>query len=269
MPRPPFARPLGAVLLAAALLPVLVGCDLALAPQSARPSRLVATPEPTPEPTPVESDEFQTLPPDQSGSGSSLVDAADALADLRSYRVTVSTRGLVPATTPGGAVTMTSTLLQGAQPAATFTMSGVDGFAAGRLQAIVIGDEAWLREGTGSWRKSPGGAADFDAAFTTMSPAELVAEFDVLSPALKTVGIERRNGQRTEHLRAEASDPAVAAAGLTAGSIDLWRATTGGALVAVRVEGTWTGDDGLATPVVLRIDVSHVDDPANRVVPPG
>jgi hypothetical protein len=269
MPRPPFARPLGAVLLAAALLPVLVGCDLALAPESARPSRLVATPEPTPEPTPVESDEFQTLPPDQPGSGSSLVDAADALADLRSYRVTVSTRGLVPATTPGGAVAMTSTLLQGENPAATFTMTGVDGFSEGRLQAIVIGDEAWLREGTGSWRKSPGGAADFDAAFTTMSPAELVAEFDVLSPALKTVGIERRNGQRSEHLRAEASDAAVAAAGLTAGSIDLWRATTGGALVAVRVDGTWTGDDGVATPVVLRIDVSHVDDAANRVVPPG
>jgi hypothetical protein len=269
MPRRPSARPLGAVLLAAALLPVLAGCDLVFAPESARPSRLVATPQPTPEPTPVESDEFQTLPPEPSGGGSGLVDAADALADLRSYRVTVSTRGLVPATTPGGPVTMTSTLLQGEHPAATFTMTGVDGFAAGRLEAIVIGDEAWLREGTGSWRKSPGGAADFDAAFTTMSPAELVAEFDVLSPALKPVGVERRNGQRAEHLRADASDAAVAAAGLTTGSVDLWRATTGGALVAVRVDGTWTGDDGQATRVVLRVDVSHVDDPANRVVPPG
>jgi hypothetical protein len=269
MPRPPFARPLRAVLLAAALLPVLVGCDLVLAPESAKPSRLVATPEPTPEPTPAESDEFQTLPPEPSGSGSSLVDAADALADLRSYRVTVSTRGLVPATTPGGAVTMTSTLIQGEHPAATFTMTGVDGFDGGRLQAIVIGDEAWLREGTGSWRKSPGGAADFDAAFTAMSPAELVAEFDVLSPTLKTVGIERRNGQRTEHLRADASDDPVAAAGLTTGSIDLWRATTGDALVALLVDGTWTGDDGQPNRVVLKVDVSRVDDPANRVVPPG
>lgn len=269
MPRRPSPRSLRAVLLAAALLPAVVGCDLVLAPESARPSRLVATPEPTPEPTPVESDEFQTLPPEPSGSGSGLVDAAEALADLRSYRVTVSTRGLVPATTPGGPVTMTSTLLQGEHPAATFTMTGVDGFEGGRLQAIVIGDEAWLREGSGSWHKSPGGAADFDAAFTTMSPAELVAGFDVLSPALATVAIERRNGQRAEHLRAEASDDVVAAAGLTTGSIDLWRATSGGALVALRVDGTWEGDDGLPTRVVLRVDVSHVDDPANRVVPPG
>jgi hypothetical protein len=268
MPARPSLRPVGALLLTAALLPVLVGCAAILSPESARPSRLVATPEPTPEPTPVESDEFQTLPPD-SGTGSSLADAADALADLDSYRVAVSTRGLVPATTAGGPVTMTSTLLQGEHPAATFTITGADGFDGGRLQAIVIGDEAWLREGTGSWHKSPGGAADFDAAFTTMSPRELAGEFDVLTPDLTTVGIERRNGQRAEHLRAESSDERVAAAGLTTGSIDVWRATSGGALVGLLVDGTWINDDGAPTPVELRIDVSHVNDPANRVVPPG
>jgi hypothetical protein len=164
---------------------------------------------------------------------------------------------------------MTSTLLQGEHPAAAFTMTGADGFEGGRVQAIVIGDEAWLREGTRSWRKSPGGAADFDAAFTTMSPRELAAPFDVLAPDLATVGIERKNGQRSEHLRAESSDEPVAAAGLTAGSIDLWRATTDGALVALLVDGTWVGDDGASTRVFLQIDVSHVNDPANRVVPPG
>lgn len=256
-------------LLLSVAIVAIVGCDLMIAPSSARPSRAVATPEPTPAPTPTEVDEFETLPPDPSASALSLVGAADALADLESYRITVATRGLVPAATPGGAVVMTSTLVQGAEPAARFVLTGADGLGGGRLEAIVIGDRAWLREGDRAWRTSPGGAADFDATFTTMSPSELAQTFEGLGPALIRTGPERRNGTGSDHFHADATDDAVRATGLVEGSIDLWRATSGGFLVGLVVDGSWLDDEGTARRTVLRIDVARVNDPANDVRPPG
>ncbi len=255
------------LLVVAALVPA--GCELMVAPPaSPRPSREVATPPPTIAPGPSDVDEFETLPPEPSGPDESLVGAADALADLKSYRVTVSTRGIVPATTPNGTVAMTSTLVQGDEPAARFAMTGADGFTGGRLEAIVIGDVAWFKEGSAGWRKSPGGAADFDAAFTTMSPAELLSEFEALSPLLASAGTERRNGIRSEHIHGDATNLAASDAGLTSGTIDLWRATNGGYLVAFALDGSWVGDDGTSRRTILRIDVSRVNDAANRISPP-
>jgi len=269
-PRFPFVRPIRllAIVAASTLAMSLAGCDLMIATATPRPSRLVATPEPSPPPEPSEDDETPTLRPDASGSGQGLLDAANALADLKSYRVAVASRGLVPATPASGTVTMTSTLVQGDNPAAEFSMAGVDGFAGGRLRAVVIGDQAWLKEGAGRWAKSPGGAADFDAAFTTLSPIDLVAGFDDLSPALRLVGTERRNGRPTFRFHTDASDAAAAAAGLTTGSVDAWLATSGRFLVGLVIDGTWDLD-GTPTRVFLRIDVTLVNDPANKIVPPA
>jgi len=164
-------------------------------------------------------------------------------------------------------VSLTSTLLQGDHPAAEFTMVSVDGLEGGRLQAIVIGDEAWLKEGTGRWMKTPGGAADFDAAFTALSPIDLASGFESLAPALRKVALEKKNAIASTHYRVESSDTAAAAAGLTTGSADLWLAVDRGYLVALNVAGAWDVD-GTPTPVTLRIDVSHVNDRANVVKPP-
>ena len=271
-PRSRFVRrislPLIAAVAAAALALTLAGCDLMIAQTSPRPSRLIATPEPLPSSTATEDDEVPTIRPDPSGSGPDLLDAANALADLKSYRVSVATRGLVAATPASGTVTMTSTLLQGTDPAAEFSMAGVDGFTDGRLRAIVIGDRAWLKEGGGPWVKSPGGAADFDAAFTTLSPIDLVDGFDDLSASLHQVATERRNGRSTVRYHADSADAAAATAGLTAGSVDAWLATSGRFLVGLAIDGTWDVD-GTPTPVVLKIDVTRVNDPANRIAPPG
>lgn len=233
-----------------------------------RPSRLVATPAPIPSSAPDPSDEVPTLRPAPSGDGPDLVAAADALADLESYRVSVVSRGLVEASSADGTVAMTSTLVQGGAPAAEFTMRGVAGLEGGSLEAIVIGDEAWVRSGGGRWLKSPGGAADFDAAFTTLSPIALVAGFEELAAAIHRISTERRNGIPTLRYRAESGDPEAAAAGLTGGRADLWLAVDGGYLVALKIDGTWDVD-GVPTPILLEIDVSGIDDPANRVRPPG
>lgn len=269
-PRSTLARriPWLIALFVAALATSLAGCDLMTATTTPRPSRLVATSEPQPEPTPTESDEAPTLRPDPSGSGPDLLDAANALADLDSYRVAVVSRGLVEATRTGGLVSMTSTLIQGDEPAAEFRMSGVAAFTGGRLQAVVIGDQAWLKEGGGGWVKSPGGAADFDAAFTTLSPIDLVSGFEGLTPALHRGSAERRDGQRTIRYHADAGDAAAAAAGLTAGSVDAWLAAKGAALVSLVIDGTWDAD-GTPTRVLLKIDVTHVNDRSNVVRPPA
>ena len=255
----------GVVIAAAA---ALTGCDVMSARSpSPRPSREASTPEPVPSPTETELEEVPTLRPDPSGSRLDLLDAANALADLDSYRVSVETRGLVEAVPAGGTASMTSTFVQGDEPAAEFRMTGVAGFTAGRLDAIVIGDQAWLREGGGRWLKSQGGAADFDAAFTTLSPIDLVGEFQGLGDALLQIGAETRNGRKTTHYAADARDAVASEAGLSKGTIDAWFATGGGYLVALEIDGTWDLR-GTPTRVLLRIDVSRVNDPANRITPP-
>jgi hypothetical protein len=263
--RPPsIARSVGILLVALVSFGV-AGCDLMVAQVTPQPSRLSRTPEPLPS---IEDDpgEVPTPRPEASGNGPDLVDAANGLADLASYRVNVSSTGLVPAVVPNGRVTMTSTLVQGASPAAEFTMVGVDGLAGGRLQAVVIGDEAWTKEGAGRWMVSPGGAADFDAAFTTLSPIDLASGFEALSGSFEPAGLGTKNGVRARHFRAQAG-AATEDAGLSSGTADLWIATSGGFLVSLDLDGTWDVD-GAPTPVTLKIEVTRVNDRSNTVKSP-
>jgi hypothetical protein len=149
-------------------------------------------------------------------------------------------------------------------------MTGVDGFEGvgnGPLRAIVIGDRSWLRSGSGGWANSPGGAADFDALFTTLSPTELVSGFEALGPAFVKVGAERKNGRATTHYRVDPKHQAAVDAGLTSGDVDVWIADDGGALISLAADGT-VDVDGTGTPVILQIDVTRIDDPANRIRPP-
>jgi hypothetical protein len=253
------------------LAAIIAACQLMEAAPSPSPSRRVATTaQPTAADTLEPTDEVPTERPVPSGEVD-LIGAADALGDLDSYRVSVASRGLVPSSAADGRVTMTSTLIQGDHPAAAFTLNGLDGFeglGTGPIQVIVIGDEAWLKSGNGRWTRSPGGAADFDAVFTTLSPSELVSGFEGLAPAFVKVGPEMKNGQASTHERAEASNPAAADAGVTEGSIDVWVSRAGGRLVAVEADLTMDVD-GVATPVLLTIEVTHVNDPANRIRPPA
>jgi hypothetical protein len=264
-----FAVRLVRIMLLIAVCASLAACGLLEAPASPLASRRVATASPAAS-SPIASDEVPTIRPIPSGAVD-LIGVADALADLDSYRVSVVSRGLVPSSAADGRVTMTSTLVQGDHPAAAFTMTGVDGLEGlsdGALHAIVIGDEGWLRSGSQGWIKSPGGAADFDAAFTTLSPTELVAGFEPLAPAFVKVGPETKNGTAATHYRVDATDQAAIEAGLTAGGVDVWVGVETGALIAILADGT-IDVDGTLTPVLLQIDVTHINDAANRVRPPA
>jgi hypothetical protein len=256
------------VAILAAMAVIAGGCDLMVAPASPIPSRLSRTPEPLPTAEPEASDEVPTPRPLPAAGTADLVDAANALADLDSYRFSVRTTGFVPASSRDGLVTMLSTLVLGAEPAARFTIVGIDGIEGSRLEAIVIGDRAWVRDAGRSWVVSPGGAADFDAAFTALSPIDLAGQFEGLAPGLTTVGAERRNGIASRRYHVDSGAAGAADAGLSAGAADAWLAVHGGYLVGLHVNGTWD-IDGVPTPVTLRLEVSHVDDPANVIRPPG
>ena len=251
---------------ATTLVASIAGCALFAPPTAPHPSRLSRTPEPIVVPS-EPPDEAPTLPPD-SADRAGFGAAANALGELSSYRVALTSTGLVASSAADGQVSMNATLVQGDDPAAQFRMDGVDGFAGGRLEGIVIGDEAWLKEGTNAWRTSEGGTADFDAAYNALSPIDLATGFDALDPALEVVAVETKNAQRTTHYRVESGSAAATDAGLTAGTADLWIADPAGYLVAVDVAGTWDVE-GTPTPVTLRIDVSHVADRANTVRRPG
>jgi hypothetical protein len=264
-----FAVRLAPVSLLMAVAASVAACGLLEAPASPFSSPRVTTSQPAIA-SPVATDEVPTIRPVPSGAVD-LIGAADALADLDSYRVSVISRGLVPSSATDGRVTMTSTMIQGDRPAAAFTMTGVDGLeglADGPLHAVVIGDAGWLRSGTAGWTKSPGGAADFDAAFTTLSPTELVAGFEALGPAFVKVGPATKNGEATTHYRVDAADPVAIEAGLTAGGVDVWVGNDAGALIGILADGTFDVD-GTVTPVLLQIDVTHIDDPTNKVRPPA
>jgi len=263
------AAPLARALLLIAIAATLAACDLMVAPPSPSASQRSASPSPIAA-SPDASDEVPTIRPVPPGPVD-LIGAADALADLGSYRASIVSRGLVPSSATDGRVTMTSTLIQGDIPAASFTMTGVDGLEGltdGRLQAIVIGDEAWVRSGSGRWVKSPGGAADFDAAFTTLSPTELVAGFEALGPKFRKIGTETKNGKATTHYQADATDAIGTDVAMTEGAVDAWIARDGGALISFTADAT-LDVDGTQTPVLLQIDVTRIDDPANRVRPPA
>jgi hypothetical protein len=272
MPRPSaFAARVIRSGLLVALTVGLAACQLMNAAPSSSPSlRVARTAQPATSDAPEPTDEAPTVRPIPSGEVD-LIGAADALGDLDSYRVTVTSRGLVPSSAADGTVTMTSTIIQGDHPAAAFIVTGLDGlegFGRGPLQAIVIGDEAWLKSGNGRWTRSPGGAADFDAVFTTLSPSELVGGFESLAPAFVRIGAETKDGQPAIHHRADASDPMASDAEVTAGTVDVWITRDVGRLVAIAADVT-TDVDGVATPARLRIDVTHVNDGANRVRPPA
>lgn len=259
-------RSVAAIAVATTVAVAVAGCALFTPPSAPNPSRLSRTPEPIVVPSDAP-DEVPTPPGDTPG-GIGFASAASGLGDLDSYRVALTSTGLVASSAPDGRVSMTATIIQTDHPAARFAMDGVNGLEGGRLEAVVIGDEAWQKEGSAAWRKSPGGAADFDAAFQPLSPIDLVSEFDGLSAGLHQLGRETRNERPAIHYRISSTDAAAGAAGLSAGAADLWVTEGRGDLVGVDVEGTWD-IDGTATPITLRVDVSHVNDPTNAVRPPA
>jgi hypothetical protein len=178
--------------------------------------------------------------------------AAQALADVDSYRLQVQIEGR-------GAATVAATVVREPELAQDIEITN----SQGTQHIILIGDQAWVdATGTGTFLPVPASAVQ--ALTSAFDPVLLAGGFSqpgVLS-GLETVGAEDKNGVPTTHYHLDGSSPMGQAASIPPdGVFDVWVAQEG-----YLVSLTATGVDP-NTPRV-QMDVTNINDPANVVEAP-
>lgn len=171
---------------------------------------------------------------------------ASSLSKLDSYRVSITIKGVE---TYKGVVVTKPVLSR------DLTISGT-------TRIVVIGDEAWIGQGTGPLQQAPGAMAT--ALFKNYDPTLLVAAFsgEGWAESSLEVGTEQKNGVSAKHYRVDGTTIAAGFSGLPAGAtVDVWIAEDKGYLVASEAAGFPGGD--------LSIQVTGVDDPANKIERPS
>ena len=166
----------------------------------------------------------------------------NGLEDHTSYQVT---------TTTGGVVSYKATVVNKPVKARDVVLSGT--------RVVIIGDEAWTGDVGGTLSSVPAGTAT--QLFALYDPTYLVRAYSAFASSTYAAdkGSETKNGVNAHHYRID-STTVVGLTPLPAGAaIDVWIAD-GGFIASVAVTGF--GDD-------LTIDVTNVDDPANKVDRPS
>ena len=128
---------------------------------------------------------------------------------------------------------------------------------------VVIGNDAWMASGDGPYTKAP--AELTSGMLAAFDPTLLVGAFSGGGWAENSnkVGTEQKNGVSTTHYRIDSGTFIGAIASLAPGaSIDLWIADAG-YLVALETKGVGGADGDMS------IQVTNVDDPANKVEQPN
>jgi hypothetical protein len=207
-------------------------------------------------PAPTASPPAVSASPSASSSATTPVDpvaAATALGSLGSYRL--SAAGL----TGQGRFTAEMVVVQRPKPARSASIS----VGSKQIRIVTVGDKAWIdRTGTG-----PLAAGDFgliDGTLGAFEPATLVSIFG--GADYSVVGEETKNGALTTHYHGDATS-GIGPGGATfppGASIDLW-VSVDGHLVAFEANDF----PGAGGPSDLRIEVTHSNDPSNRVKRPS
>jgi len=255
-------QPFILVLFVLALLASACGGTASPAPASGAPSTVTPTTEPSTEPT----DAPGVTPP----SGTDIDDAAAALDALSTYQLDITVAGIVPAASGASGITMTA-IVDRENDAVDFTLAGFEGLATAgdSLRVILIGDDAWLDLGTGTFLPQPGGADSFGGMVESLTPAELLTSVPPDSfSGLIPVGQEERNGVATTHYRLDSSVPGFADSLGPDGEAEIWIAADGGYLVSMTMIGT-TEVDGESVDVDMSFDISRVNDPTIDIQPPS
>jgi hypothetical protein len=230
-----------------------------------------ATPAATPEPvdTPAPS-EAPTESPVSSptGDGPDLEGAASALEAIKKYEISLSISGMLPVAAGASSIEM-SGLVDQDNDAYQFELKGFAQLGAGTVKFVVIGNDAWIDLGTGTFISQPGGGASADAMRDSLAPATLLGQFPTSGYELFRVGEEDRNGIATTHYHASAQDtPALASSIGENGVMDFWISDEGGYLVSMEMDGEMDVQ-GTMTPVKMSIDLSRINDPSISIQPPS
>lgn len=226
---------------------------------SPTPSPATATPEATATPTASPTD----------GSGIDVSDAARAIENLSAYQLDVRIQGAFPGASALGDTVTVQVIFDRDNDAYQMTMSGAEGLP-GELSVIVVGDDAWVDVGTGTYLEQPGGAATFGASVEGFAPEALLQSTagNDLS-GMTEIGEETKNGVATTHYRVEASsNPDLAEEIGEDGVFDIWIAKDGGFLVSMTMSGE-VDADGVRTPMEMSLDISRLNDPAINITAPN
>jgi len=131
----------------------------------------------------------------------------------------------------------------------------------GATHIVVIGNDAWVGQAGGELKSTPGTMAA--TLFSAYDPATLVAGFSGagFAESAANKGTEQKNGVNATHYRIDGTTLANGFSGLPAGAtIDSW-VSDAGYVVALETTGWPSGD--------LSIQVTNIDDPANKVDRPS
>lgn len=238
----------GALLLPVALILAACGGGTASGSPSASGGTSAATATPPP-PGPVASSTAGTEASPGSSTGGIAIPSFDlsglvnGLENHTSYQVT---------TTEGGTVSYKATVINKPVKSRDVVLGGTN-------RVVVIGDEAWAGDVGGKLTAVPAGTAT--QMFALYDPTYLVRAYSAFATSAYAAdkGSETKNGVSAHHFRID-STTAVGLSALPAGAaIDIWIADEG---YIVAVAATGFGSD-------LLIDVTNVDDPANKVDRPS
>jgi hypothetical protein len=190
--------------------------------------------------------------------------SAAAFAKVNSYQFTVLlSTGTAPSAKIAGVVVLRPSR------SVTFTMSG--GTSSETTTYTVIGERAWMESTSSSSGLVELTAADANAIFAGWEPSHLIdTSFATKGSVYKRVGKEQRNGVAVIHYTASPATVAKNSAPYGKGgrwSADLWVAARGGYVISSVAEAL--SADVSIPGYRVALDLTHVDDPANKVAAPG
>ena len=251
--------------LAALAVAACGGTAATVAPATAAtPTAAPETTAPTVAPT-VEAPSAAPATPSPVGEGPDLEGAAAALENIKKYQMRMRVSG-IGGIAADSEITMTN-LVDSDAEAYQLEMAGFQGIpgAEDGITVVVIGSDAWVDAGTGSFIKQPGGAGTYDQMRTALAPATLLAQIPTAGLGILGGTDEEKNGVAATKYHAEAATtPGLSASIGEDGVMDIWVAKDGGYLVSMTMTGTMSGN-----PIAMSIDLSRINDESIEIVAPN
>jgi hypothetical protein len=212
------------------------------------------------EPSAGATDAQESQPPASGPDPSGIFGSVDLLDSLNRYEITVEIGG------SNGTTNMDVTTIR--EPVIA-TKADVD--TAGQQISIVrIGDKAWLKQGSSGYIPVP--VATVSTLTDAFAPEKLFASFknQPAFESLTAVGTETKNGVQATHYHVDDKTPLPPGSeSLPPGAQgDVW-VSEDGYLVALEFSGAATDVAGQGTVDAMKIEVSHINDPALEIHPPG
>ncbi|MBI3750607.1 MAG: hypothetical protein HY263_02975 [Chloroflexi bacterium] len=210
-------------------------------------------------------------------AGSAFSTAANALNALDSYRfnvrITSSSNGTFGSE---GTTAFTGTVVHKPDEEQQFdeVVTDATGTVTSELHFVIIGANAWTKEtASGAYTAVPAAAVTpMTAAFAAFRPEQLFGTaFGTLGSDYHLVGTETKNGVNCQHFSGDESiGTFFSALSGTSGSwqSDVWLAADGGYLVSSNVSAA-AATATSAGSFSISVDITNVNDPANKLTPPS